>query len=242
MADCGTIQAPRTRWSYSVNLESNAQLYYLLNTSVQTTKEEDCTLAQRYLLGDQAAGERLYRAAFPKVWKFVCSSVLYGPLEQETDDITSDAFVIAYRNIAKLNEATAFSTFVNGIAKRLIQNRRKKMKADMSRRSSLYDELGEFIDIEDAAPSWAPHFSLEEQESREYAARMIPLVMEQLTPKQKQAVQLRAFHDHSFREIGEHMGSNEDAAEQAYRAGIRKLRKTLEQAGYEGNGYWRDAA
>ncbi|MCL2300960.1 MAG: RNA polymerase sigma factor [Firmicutes bacterium] len=221
--------------------EPGSQLDSLLHTTTRTTKEDDYALALRYLRGDGAAGNLLFTAAYPKVWRYVHVELSSGPMCDETEDIVSDAFLLALGKLRRFNGTCEFSVFVNGIAKRLIRNQWKKMKAQKIVPLFSEDE-DEAYWIEDTDTSNDPVFMLEQKDNRERAARALPPCMERLAPKQKQSVQLRVYSELSFREIGERMGGTEAAAGEACRAGLRRLRAMMERAGCKGNGYWKAAA
>lgn len=223
------------------NKSINSNVSTTPGEEMQMTEQESYALAQAYLNGDMGAWDTLYRAALPKVQSFVESKIVPGPLHDEVDDIMQDTFLTAWQNIGKFNGKSAFSTFVNGIAHKIIlkplekEKRRRKilgLRVCDSADTEDEDMPGIIDQIEDTNSDWDPLLACERQDTRDKTIAYLWPAFDKLAPKQKQALELREIEGvRSFKEIGERMDSNDDAAEQAYRAAKTMLPKKAEKLG-----------
>jgi RNA polymerase sigma factor (sigma-70 family) len=121
------------------------------------------------------------------------------------DDLFQDTFLRALRSYDRLEHGEHLRAWVLTIAGRLVIDgaRRERPQADLT------------VDpgVEDARPAFE---------------ELAPLT-DALPPKERAAVVLRYGYDLGYDEIGEALGSGEQAARQAASAGVRRLRKETKQ-------------
>jgi RNA polymerase sigma-70 factor (ECF subfamily) len=96
---------------------------------------EDASLVARALAGDRAAQRLLYDRHRPGVWRVARS---FGDFDaDDVEDVVQEAFVSAFRNLAKLEQPARFGAWLLTIARNRALSRLARRKA----RGELVEEL-----------------------------------------------------------------------------------------------------
>ena len=86
--------------------------------------DEDLILVDRFLAGDTAAFEELYRRYYAKVFGLARGVMIDA---EEAADVTQEIFALVYRNLPKFNRQSKFSTWLFRVSvNRSIQESRKR--------------------------------------------------------------------------------------------------------------------
>lgn len=182
-------------------------------TSLQTPRDrqrrpaqEDHNLLDRFHLGDPSAFEELIERYHLPVYHLA-----YRMTQNRADaeDITQEVFVKAYRSLHGFHRASSLKTWLFRIAMNLVidQRRKAQLPADLFSRS---------LPEDDPLAFW------ERKVLREAIAR--------LSSKQRAVLILRIFHDLSFKEVGEAMGSPLGTVKAHYHAAVTRLRGLLRES------------
>jgi RNA polymerase sigma factor (sigma-70 family) len=143
--------------------------------------------------------------------------VALGILKDEDGaaDVAQDAFLKAFRGLARFRGEASFRTWILTI----VANEARGLIRKSARRRE--------FDLETVGPVASEEATAQESmESAEEAARVREL-LDRLPPKQREAVTLRLFEEMSFKEVGAIIGSSEGAARVNFHHGIRRLRELL---------------
>lgn len=129
--------------------------------------------------------------------------------KEDTEDILQEVFVKVYNNLYKYNDNFCFSTWIYSITVNTVKSSYKKKKCRPS--SHFVDGLIEEISSSDNDPELI-------MEVKEHYIKIIE-VIDSLKEKQKTAFILRFLKNFSYEEIGNIMGTSQEAAKmKVYRA------------------------
>ncbi|MBS1717948.1 MAG: RNA polymerase sigma factor [Armatimonadetes bacterium] len=172
--------------------------------------DEDSPAITRFLRGDQAAFDTLYRKYYGRVFS-VARGILLD--SDEAADIVQEVFSLAYKNLIKFDHASKFSTWLYRIAvNRSIQEARKRKRSTVS------------LDAVQAERLISP-----DQETT-IGDPEIDSALVQLHPSDRMMLILHYWEELSLAEIATLMKCNPNAAKtRLYRARAR-LKDILEQA------------
>jgi RNA polymerase sigma-70 factor, ECF subfamily len=101
-------------------------------------KVDEAELIARVLAGDRVAGRTLYEAHAPRVYRLIYR--LTGDAEL-TRELTQDAFVRAFGQLARFRGDAAFSTWLHRIAVTVTSNGLRKVRRLRARETPLDDVL-----------------------------------------------------------------------------------------------------
>jgi RNA polymerase sigma-70 factor (ECF subfamily) len=181
--------------------------------NTEVSEADAATSAERALVdraraGDRAAFDTLVRAHQRAVFGFAWR---HARNVDDARELTQHAFVRAYERIGTFRGEARFRTWVLSIAYNL--------GADVARGRARTEPLGSrdavAADDEDAL------------EARQTSA-MLRAAVARLPEKQRLCVELRAFEELSFREVGEVIGISEDAAKMNFHHALKRLREEME--------------
>jgi len=180
---------------------------------------EDFKLLHRYLKGDNEAGRELYKPIFPKIERFVYTMTKNDANlnMQDKDDIIADIMVRAVEKQYTFDDSSSFSTFVNGIAKKVVLEARKKVK----KHSLAVDPEYEIDNIENIDVYRNPVFVVLKKEEIEALCN----ALEKLTKDQREVIQLRLINGTAVKDIANYSGKSVAAIDSLYRRAITTLRK-----------------
>ena len=170
--------------------------------------------------GDEDACARLYREFSPAVLRL--SFGLLNDL-RDAEEVMQDAFVYALRNLKRFDpEKSAFRTWLFTIAiSRCRNKRRRKWLATLP------------LSLLNAEPAPGSPREVEALLARRGVRRQIWEVLQELSPRLREALVLRYLGDLKYGEIGQALGCNAKTAESRVRLGLIALRGTLKRLGVE---------
>jgi len=171
--------------------------------------EQSLVLAARR---DPAAFGELYQRYVKQIYAY-----LYTNLgnQAETEDLTTQVFLSAWRGLSRYNERGAFKSWLFRIARNKVIDYRRKMKVDLP----LEDDLLK------AGNDWDPLKHLEQAED----LKRLALVVKKLPAEQMEYLRLRFIGGLSYVQIGNVVGKREDAVRMAITRLLARLREELER-------------
>jgi RNA polymerase sigma-70 factor (ECF subfamily) len=161
--------------------------------------------------------EILVREHIDSVRAFLLSS-LRDPAQVE--DLVQEAFLVAWRNLARYDRALPFGPWVRGIASRLLWNYRRKE----GRHRVRYVEDSELRAIEVRFDRW----SLVPGDTFEERLDALRAGMHRLTEPQRQAITLHYQHGLQCREIAERLGIGNEAVKKHLQRGRAVLLREID--------------
>lgn len=173
--------------------------------------DEDAAIVERAAGGDRAAFDALaskHRAGLQKLVR------RYVRRAEDAEDVTQRAFLNAFEKLGEFRRESTFRTWLYRIAVHLALNH--------VRRASREAPIADIDDL--------PSFTNALETNRLVAAEVWARVSERLAelpPKQRLAVELRLFHELSFREIATLADCSEDSAKVNFHHGIKRLRGVI---------------
>lgn len=177
--------------------------------------EEDLTLIEKYLAGNEDAIEELVMRYQRQIYAFVYRMI--NDME-EAKDLTQKTFIKAIKGIKGFRKEASFKTWLYKIAINTSLNHIKKRRHEEL-------ELEESI-IGDQAGALS---GIIEKEKGEY----IKKGLEGLPERQRLAIVLRAYDGLSLSETAKTMNCSEGAVKAHYHQGVKRLRDILKEKGYE---------
>lgn len=181
-------------------------------------------------MGDDAAAVARVRAGDPEAFRELVerhSTRLFRLAyrmtrnEETAEDVVQEAFLKAYKRLSGFDARSSFATWIHRIAANCavdVLRRRKRETERLGRPEALDDGP------EPAASDPRPDRLAQ---SREMEVRL-DRALEQLTPMERTAFELRHFEHRSIAEIGRVLGARTSATKQAVFRAVRKLRRELE--------------
>lgn len=141
--------------------------------------------------------EAIYRAHVHAVWGFVrCRSSRPGDVE----DVVQDVFVIAHKNLASIEDPTRVRSWLFGVARNVIANRR---------RLSWFRRIGVWLGGDDAEEAEVRHGATGPPDQLEQDRITMHLVLEALDGldvKLREPWQMRYLDDLTLEEIAQRCG------------------------------------
>lgn len=187
--------------------------------SQQATGNE---LIQRYLKGDEEALRLLYEQHIPGVFRFIFR---LAPSDIDVEDIVQEAFLKAWKHLARFDQSHSFKTWLFTIAKNTLFDAIKKKRPLTFSELNTGQEDQEPLEIDIADERPLPSELLEEKESQV----RLEALLDQLSPPQKTVVTLHLFEDLTFREIGEVVGESMETVKTRYRRALAVLLRLLQK-------------
>lgn len=174
------------------------------------TTDDDLEIVQRHESGDAKAFDELVKRHEAPLRRLV---LRYVKNEEDAKDVTQQAFVRSFEKLASFRRDASFKTWLYRIAINLALNHLRGLPKE--------DELP-FVDVPTFTHSLATSKLVAAEVWRNVSSRL-----ESLPPMQRLAVELRLFHDLSFREVAVIADSSEDSAKANYHHGVKTLKELL---------------
>lgn len=171
-------------------------------------EDGDISLVERVLAGDRSAADALVREHQPGILRLVRR---YVRRAEDAEDVAQRAFLNAFEKLADFRRESSFRTWLYRIAVHVALNHVRGASRE-----------GPIADMDDL-----PAFTSSLETSRLVAAEVwgrVAARLEELPPKQRLTVELRLFHELSFREIAALADCSEDSAKVNFHHGIKRLR------------------
>lgn len=163
-------------------------------------------VVQRFLAGDEASFDTLYRRYHDKVYT-IAKGVLLSA--EDAADAVQEIFTLVYRNLHRFDKRSRFSTWIFRVAvNRSIQEARKT-------RRHRHEEL-----LEAAAVA---------EETPDTTDPAVSLALSKLPPADRAVLVLFYWEDMSLQEIGEALGCAPNAAKTRLYRARERFRKCYEE-------------
>ncbi len=177
---------------------------------------EDAQLVSRALQGDTAAYGKLVDRYQSAVY---ATAYYYAGRYGAAEDIAQDAFLAAYRNLARLEDPTRFGPWLKEITCRTSANWLRKHGKRLRNETPL--PYRRTVSIEDAR--LGPRGVLEQSEAFE----RIQLAIDSLPERYRLPVVLRYLQELTYEEISEFTGESRDEVRGILQRAGRQLRDVL---------------
>lgn len=160
--------------------------------------DEDIRLVDRFLAGEEAAFEALYRRYYDKVFSIACGVLMDA---DEAADAVQEIFTLVYRHLGRFDRRSRFSTWLFRIAvNRSIQEARR------------HRHKYRIVELDEALAKAAPE-EVDTSDARIQAA------MAKLAPTDRALLVLFYWEELNLQEIADSLGCNVNAAKtRLYRA------------------------
>jgi len=174
----------------------------------------DEDLVRRARQGDRLAMETIWRECHGEVYRYAWWN---SGSREDAEDITSEAFYRAFRNLDRYDPAKAsFETWIMRITRNLVIDARRREarhpRGEMPKEATAEGEVGEGLEADE-----------ERQALRE--------AMGELTEEQRQVLVMKYVMDMKNRDIGTVLGRREGAVNALHHRALRKLGRILEERG-----------
>lgn len=175
-------------------------------------------LIARWRDGEQAAAEQLYNAVRDRTYRL--SVGLLGNAE-DAEEVTQDALTYALLNIDRFDASKAqFTTWLHTITVSRCRDKRRRKRFSLVSIAEWVQSGRELHD--QAAPP-------DQQVDQLFSQREVWRAVNALSPTLREAIVLRYWAQHSFKEMAEIMGCNLRTAQSRVRLGYAKLREHMER-------------
>ena len=175
-------------------------------------------LIERVLAGDEAAARELHDIHYSIVFRL---AYMLLQNQQDAEDATQDAFVYAFRNLARYDhERASFATWLKVIVTSRCRDRQRRQRF---RWLSLQWLTESGLEPEDEAEDHQPDTALELVGMQQ----MILDSLNQVPRKSRQALILRYFGQLSYREMAQALGCTISTAKSRVGYGLRALSQIL---------------
>ncbi len=173
-------------------------------------------LIARWQTGDQQAAEQLYAQSRERVFRLA-----YGLLgnPEDAEEVAQDALTYALVNIDRYDPDRAlFSTWLHTITVSRVRDRQRRKRFSLT---SLTEWLAAGRDVAADSPR------IEGRLEQAFARREVWEAVQTLSPTLREAVVLRYWAQHSFREMAKIMRCPLGTAQSRVRRGFEKLANEL---------------
>ena len=173
--------------------------------------------------GDQEAFEQLVRAYDQSVLR-LAMNLLRSP--EDARDVYQEAFLRVYRNLHAFRFDCSFHTWLYRIVTNICLDQLRKRK--VRKEESAVVETGEgTIDRTDGFEEESAAANPERATWNRQLGRRIDAALEDLTPRERMVFELRHYQGLRLRNIGEMLGTSEEAAKNCLFRATQKLRAEL---------------
>lgn len=192
--------------------------------STPVTRIEEAVLIRHAQSGCTAAFDVLVRRYDRAVLRL---ALRFTDSEQDAQDIYQEAFLKAYRNIAKFRSESSFYTWMHRIVTNLcmdrLRNRRSLRETPAVITTPDGGESDLFEHLADAHSAGDP----ERQMLRQELGRHIRIALKRLSARERVVFQLKHFAGLKMRTIGEKLNTSEETAKNTLFRATHKLRSYL---------------
>jgi RNA polymerase sigma-70 factor (ECF subfamily) len=190
------------------------------NTGFQTDEKALIRAAQG---GDQDAFGQLVRAYDQSVLR-LAMNLLRSP--EDAQDVYQEAFLRVYRNLNSFRFDCSFHTWLYRIVTNLCLDHMRKRKVRKEEPSQVEGSDGPVDRMDAVQESRAEGDPLRSMFSGELRER-IQKVLGELTPRERMVFELRHYQGLKLRNIGEILGTTEEAAKNCLFRATQKMRVAL---------------
>lgn len=182
-------------------------------TQAESRIDVDLPLVERFRAGERAAFDELVRRHQQALWRMARR---YVKNDADAADVVQQAFVRAFRGLARFRGASSVRTWLYRIAINLALNHVR----DHARERPADDD--ELAARSDATRATGPQRIIASEDQARLRA-----AIESLPPKQRLVIELRVYDDLPFKEVAELADCTENAAKVNFHYAVRRLRELL---------------
>jgi RNA polymerase sigma-70 factor (ECF subfamily) len=173
--------------------------------------------------GDAEAFERLVRSYDQQVLR-LAMNLLRNP--DDAHDVYQETFLRVFRNLGNFRFDCSFSTWLYRIATNQCLDLLRKRKVRRTEPAAVETEDGA-VDRLEAAPDHRPSGDPQRAAWNRELQASIEQALAGLTPRERMVFELRHYQGMRLREIGEALGSSEEAAKNCLFRATQKMRQAL---------------
>ncbi len=173
--------------------------------------------------GDQDAFEQLVRAHDQSVLR-LAMNLLRSP--EDARDVYQEAFLRVYRNLHSFRFDCSFHTWLYRIVTNICLDQLRKRQV-RKEESAVVETPGGPVDRMDVFEEEAVHANPERTVWNRELQRRIENALHDLTPRERMVFELRHYQGLRLRNIGEMLGTTEEAAKNCLFRATRKMRAIL---------------
>jgi RNA polymerase sigma-70 factor, ECF subfamily len=173
--------------------------------------------------GDQGAFERLVRAYDQSVLR-IALNLLRSP--EDARDVYQEAFLRVYRSLNSFRFDCSFHTWLYRIVTNICLDHLRKRKVRREE-SPIVDTTEGPVDRMERVEEDAAHADPERSLLNVQLSRRIEKALENLTPRERMVFELRHYQGLRLRNIGEVLGTSEEAAKNCLFRATQKMRSVL---------------
>jgi RNA polymerase sigma-70 factor (ECF subfamily) len=173
--------------------------------------------------GDQDAFEQLVRAHDQSVLR-LAMNLLRSP--EDARDVYQEAFLRVYRNLHSFRFDCSFPTWLYRIVTNVCLDQLRKRKV-RKEESAVVETSDGPLDRMEAFEEEAAHANPERTVWNRQLQRRIEHALQALTPRERMVFELRHYQGLRLRNIGEMLGTTEEAAKNCLFRATRKMRAVL---------------
>ncbi len=188
------------------------------NGSANTSSGDAEALARRAIERDAAAWEQLFELHYENVYRFVRYRLRSV---DEAEDIAAQAFEVAYARAERFDyRGVPIEGWLFGIARNLVRDHIKRLG-----RRGIDDEFDDSLELSE--PDQADAIGLR---------RDLLEAMRELTPDQREVIELRFLLDKSVLDTAAMMNRSEDAVKNLQRRALAAMQRAMAGDGYPAGG------
>ena len=174
--------------------------------------------------GDEAAFEGLVRAYEKNVLR-IAMNLLRSP--EDARDIYQEAFLRVFKNLNSFRFDCSFHTWLYRIVTNICLDHLRKRKVRREEQGSVETADGSTVDRMDRVEHEAPYADPERQTGSRQLADRIASALGDLSPRERMVFELRHYQGLRLKNIGEVLGTSEEAAKNCLFRATQKLRGML---------------
>src|SRR5271157_3869546 len=173
--------------------------------------------------GDQDAFEQLVRAHDQSVLR-LAMNLLRSP--EDARDVYQEAFLRVYRNLQSFRFDCSFHTWLYRIVTNICLDQLRKRKV-RKEESAVVETADGPLDRMEAFQEEAAHANPERAFSNRQLKQRIENALQDLTPRERMVFELRHYRGLRLRNIGDLLGTTEEAAKNCLFRATQKMRAVL---------------
>ncbi len=173
--------------------------------------------------GDEDAFEQLVRTYDQNVLRMAMNLLRSA---EDARDVYQEALLRVYKNLHLFRFDCSFHTWLYRIVTNICLDYLRKRKVRREDNPVIQTEDGP-VDRMDRVPERAPHADPERQARNQQLTTRIKQAMEDLTPRERMVFELRHYQGLRLKNIGEVLGTTEEAAKNCLFRATQKMRVVL---------------
>ena len=193
------------------------------NDAVAASYADENALIRAAQSGDRAAFEQLVRKYDQSILR-LAMNMLRSP--EDARDIYQETFLRVYRNLDNFRFDCSFHTWIYRIATNLCLDQLRKRKVRKEESPVVMTPDGA-VDRLDSVAEQRPDLDPQKQLLSGQIRRRVKAALEELSPRERTVFELRHYEGLRLRNIGETLGTTEEAAKNCLFRATQKMRLAL---------------